>query len=769
MTKKLSTPFAINSTLRNDVPVNATNDQTNKGIVGYNNGWTSINKIPLENGGQPPYMEDMNGVLFDITGNIVDINKGLPQYYDNSYATLIGGYPVGARLVLNDNSTTVISTIANNQNNPNTNMIGWVKFSDLETKGKVDLVDTIADLANVPAVDGKTVFVKGYYKPNFSITKPYKGGGVRVYSSSKSSTNDGFLCINGWILVSHDLDVYQAGCVGDGSTDDTVAFQRAINAVSTTNYVGYDDQQWTIKNKKLLVRAGQYYITEPLLFGAGLHLEFESGSDQDSQPFNDNTTVIQANLTNPKDWVLKSANYDKNGNLQAYDAFSASDDGIYYTSCNNVKLHNVFINAVNQMYGGIKLCGGQRSEIKGFCLRGFDYGVGLSDSWASKVDGYTEHSICGVLSYRANNNIHIDGYYTKHRNTTTSGTQLIKEVNGSVGMYHRNGQSVSSSALVCEYNDYSLGIVDSVGSLNSLYTENCQVRSGFLQNSKIRIGATNGFWDKATYQVLDNSYLKIDVWGQAGYGYTSSNSFVPNVDESSKMVVGTGLEFYHPSITYEEFTGTIYATNTTDNNNPYFTGFSERYAVPISIAMRRVSDITTTNNGKATKDFIIILINDNATYTMTENSTFNNTNVEIIGKSVATTINFSTQLWLLNGSAKFTKCNLNLTTDNTAQRAILISGISKLVYDASKISSNVTYENFHVLTDGTALNVALLSTSVALDATNSFIRANDTKNNGYLTMIIDAGSDYSVMLGRSDKGLTMSDYWKLKLPPLLTS
>ena len=103
MTKKLSTPFAINSTLRNDVPVNATNDQANKGIVGYNNGWTSINKLPLENGGQPPYMEDMNGLFFDITGNIVDINKGLPQYYDDAYATLIGGYHVGARFVLDEN------------------------------------------------------------------------------------------------------------------------------------------------------------------------------------------------------------------------------------------------------------------------------------------------------------------------------------------------------------------------------------------------------------------------------------------------------------------------------------------------------------------------------------------------------------------------------------------------------------------------------------------------------------------------------------------
>ena len=152
MTKKLSTPFAINSTLRNDVPVNATNDQTNKGIVGYNNGWTSINKLPLENGGQPPYMEDMNGVLFDITGNIVDINKGLPQYYDDAYATLIVGYPVGARICLNDNSGFVISTIANNQNNPNTNMTGWSLQSatSITTSNEINVDTWLSNLAITP-------------------------------------------------------------------------------------------------------------------------------------------------------------------------------------------------------------------------------------------------------------------------------------------------------------------------------------------------------------------------------------------------------------------------------------------------------------------------------------------------------------------------------------------------------------------------------------------------------------------------------------------
>lgn len=136
MTKKLSTPFAVNSTLRNDVPVKATTEQTAKGIIGYADGWTSINKLPIDNGGQAPWMEDINGVLHDVTGNISDINKGLPQYFDTDFATSIGGYPIGARLCLDDNSEYVVSTIASNSNNPNSNMTGWKKtnFSEYDFK-----------------------------------------------------------------------------------------------------------------------------------------------------------------------------------------------------------------------------------------------------------------------------------------------------------------------------------------------------------------------------------------------------------------------------------------------------------------------------------------------------------------------------------------------------------------------------------------------------------------------------------------------------------
>ncbi|QHJ76866.1 MAG: hypothetical protein [Bacteriophage sp.] len=313
MTKKLSTPFAINSTLRNDVPVNATNDQTNKGVVGYNNGWTSINKLPLENGGQPPYMEDMNGLFFDITGNIVDINKGLPQYYDDAYATLIGGYPVGARLVLDDNSTTVISTIANNQNNPNTNMSGWVTFSDLEVKPQIKKVNSLSDLLSL--TPSNLDVSKVLYRTDSTTT--YFSGDF-VYLSASTATSDGGTIFspssgNGrWFrLYDGDVKALWFG-VPDGNTDQNIINSAIQCAINSTKTIDLEGSTWGISGEiaihkalkikstiasKIIVHSGTY--TNGYAFEVGDPAQGWSG---------DRTTLIQEGMlwmeTSTRDFKL---------------------------------------------------------------------------------------------------------------------------------------------------------------------------------------------------------------------------------------------------------------------------------------------------------------------------------------------------------------------------------------------------------------------------------------------------------------------------------
>lgn len=92
-------------------------------------------------------------------------------------------------------------------------------------------VDSIADLQYLAKWDGRTVQTKGYHKAtNFALSQPYKGGALYIYVASRSDENDGFLCINGWVLqiVNNEVTPEQAGAKGDGS-DDYVPLQKALS------------------------------------------------------------------------------------------------------------------------------------------------------------------------------------------------------------------------------------------------------------------------------------------------------------------------------------------------------------------------------------------------------------------------------------------------------------------------------------------------------------------------------------------------------------
>ena len=64
-----------------------------------------------------------------------------------------------------------------------------------------DGLESIAQLAGIKNPrNGMRVFVKSYHTPNYALLSPFKGGGTRIYDSTKANINDGGLCINGWVL-----------------------------------------------------------------------------------------------------------------------------------------------------------------------------------------------------------------------------------------------------------------------------------------------------------------------------------------------------------------------------------------------------------------------------------------------------------------------------------------------------------------------------------------------------------------------------------------
>lgn len=133
MPKLLKTPFAIDAAegFRTDIQ-ESTGAAPNSAT--YQVGFPPVTMQSIASNGMPPKGSDLNGVLYDITDNLVFLTQGGGYGFDAAYATSIGGYPLNARLRLT-NGDIVKSTVDGNTNDPNVDMTGWV----LDNKALVKL------------------------------------------------------------------------------------------------------------------------------------------------------------------------------------------------------------------------------------------------------------------------------------------------------------------------------------------------------------------------------------------------------------------------------------------------------------------------------------------------------------------------------------------------------------------------------------------------------------------------------------------------------
>ena len=160
MPKLLTTPFAADAPpeLRTDIQVStgaAVNSAT------YQQGFPEDTMKPITAGGVPPKGSDFNGIFYDITDNIVFQTQGNGYGFDAAYATSIGGYPLNARLRLN-NGDIVRSTVASNTTDPNVDMTGWVKVNSasqiIDSSGKNQ-----QEINNIQAIrNRRLVYVDDY-------------------------------------------------------------------------------------------------------------------------------------------------------------------------------------------------------------------------------------------------------------------------------------------------------------------------------------------------------------------------------------------------------------------------------------------------------------------------------------------------------------------------------------------------------------------------------------------------------------------------------
>ena len=96
------------------------------GAASLTDGFPPLNFLPVTSGGVPPFGQDMNGILYEITANIQWEQAGGQPVYNSAFSTAIGGYPNGAVLQSDDGTGFWRSTVDNNTTNPETGGANWV-------------------------------------------------------------------------------------------------------------------------------------------------------------------------------------------------------------------------------------------------------------------------------------------------------------------------------------------------------------------------------------------------------------------------------------------------------------------------------------------------------------------------------------------------------------------------------------------------------------------------------------------------------------------
>ncbi|CAI3953278.1 unnamed protein product [Commensalibacter communis] len=119
-------------------------------------GFPEITMLSAMRGGQPPWGQDHNGILYRITKSLQWIQAGGTATYNYEFCQKINGYPFGAILQSNNEVQTLWFSIGdNNQNDPDNTespQNNWIKtdFKDLERRLKAveDHIVVIDDRLN---------------------------------------------------------------------------------------------------------------------------------------------------------------------------------------------------------------------------------------------------------------------------------------------------------------------------------------------------------------------------------------------------------------------------------------------------------------------------------------------------------------------------------------------------------------------------------------------------------------------------------------------
>lgn len=121
-----ATPTYVNSPM----PIN-TQLPGNPGRASYADGFPPQTFESILSGGTGPDGRDMNGILKDLTTNIVALTGGQYSQFNSTFAGQYGGYAVGAIVAMANGTGLWVNRVSGNTNNPDTTAAtsGWVPLA----------------------------------------------------------------------------------------------------------------------------------------------------------------------------------------------------------------------------------------------------------------------------------------------------------------------------------------------------------------------------------------------------------------------------------------------------------------------------------------------------------------------------------------------------------------------------------------------------------------------------------------------------------------
>lgn len=322
------------------------------GAASLNDGFPPLTFTPLAGGGVPPFGQDMNGILAQISAWSQWVNAGGPVFYDSSFSTSVTGYPKSA--VLNGSSNLGnfwFNNTDNNTTNPESGGSGWVSFTPIYAYG-TDSGSANAGVVTIPysinalsVIQGRPISVKKVSSSNTgTYTLSVNGFSAAVRHNDGTALNSGDLPANGVFTVIYDGAQFQ------------LQSERALSLGTAANKNASDNSQPTVAS----------------VCGAGV-------TSSHIAIFSDNNGTVcdgGANLNGliPKAWVIF---HISGGIITVNDSIGVS--GVTRSSAGNYTV-NTTITVSNAFAMPAIINGGGRGQDVGG-----SYGSGANPSFAVNV------------------------------------------------------------------------------------------------------------------------------------------------------------------------------------------------------------------------------------------------------------------------------------------------------------------------------------------------------------------------------------------------